>query len=298
MIEIVFLGTGSAIPTSKRNHSAIWLRHEGECMLFDCGEGTQTQLMRAKLNFMKIKRIFITHWHADHWAGMIGLLLTMNLEGRKEPMYIYGPEADRFVRDILDLGYWGVGFRLIPKHVPYEGDEITKVVSTDEYEVTSIPVKHSVPSVAYCFKEKDRTNVDIKKAEKLFGLREGPLVGRLKENGEVTIKGKKVRLKDVSVVKKGGKVVYTGDSMPCDNIVTLAESADVLIHEATFDDKVEEGLHSKVSDAAAAAKKAGVGKLVMTHFSRRYLDLSELENNARKVFANSVAAKDFMKVVV
>ncbi len=298
MMEIVFLGTGSAIPTPRRNHSAIWLRHEGDCMLFDCGEGTQKQLMKAKLNFMKIKRIFITHWHADHWAGMIGLLLTMNLEGRKEPLYIYGPEASRFVRDIMDLGYWGVGFRLVPKDVPYEGDDVTKLLSTKDYEVTSAPMKHSVPAVGYALREKDRVNVDIGKAEKLFGLKEGPLVGKLKEKGEVTFGGKRVRLKDVSYVKKGTKFAYTGDTMSCANIALLAESADVLVHEATFDDDVEEEMHSSVSDAAKAAKAAGVKKLVMTHFSRRYLDVSELEKKARKTFRNTVAASDMMRITV
>jgi len=298
MLEIVFLGTGSAIPSPKRNHSAIWLRHERECMLWDCGEGTQMQLMRARLNFMRINRIFITHWHADHWAGIIGLLPTMYLEERKRPLYVYGPEADRFVSDLLDLAYWGIGFRVIPKPVPYEGDEITELVKTDDFEITSVPVDHSVPAVAYCFKERDRWNVDIKKAGEKYGLRQGPLVGRLKNNGEITLHGKKITLKDVGVLKKGAKVVYSGDTGMSDNIVKLAKGADVLIHEATFMDEKRDEKHSTIKEAGEIAKLAKAKKLVMTHFSRRYTDLSKLEEEAKKSFKNSVAARDFMKLDV
>jgi ribonuclease Z len=296
MIDIVFLGTGSGVPTPKRGHASIWLRHDGDCMLFDCGEGTQRQLIKSRLNFMKIDRIFITHWHADHWAGIIGLLLTMNLEKRKRPLHIYGPEADRFVRDILDLGYWGVGFRLVPEPVPYEGDEITTILKTKNFEITSIPVEHSVPSVAYGFREKDRQNVDIKKAEKLYGLKQGPLVGKLKEKGEITLKGKKITMDDVGYVKKGAKIVYSGDTAPCENIVKLADSADILIHDTTFTEEVEDRKHSGAKEAAQVAKKAKAKKLVLTHFSRRYSDTKELEEEARKTFRNSVAADDFMKL--
>ncbi len=264
----------------------------------DCGEGTQVQITKAKLNFMKLKRIFVTHWHADHWAGIIGLLLTMNMEKRKDPLYIYGPEAERFVSDILDLGYWGVGFRLIPKNVPYEGDDITELVKTKEFEITSTPVDHSVPAVAYCFKENDRVNVDIKKAEKLYGLKQGPMVGKLKDEGKITFRGKKITLKDVGYTKKGSKVVYTGDTNPCDNVIKIADSADILIHESTFSEELTDRRHTSAKGAAGIAKKAKVKKLIITHFSRRYTDEKELETAARKIFKNSVAAKDFMKVTL
>jgi ribonuclease Z len=298
MTEIVFLGTGSGIPTPKRNHASIWLRHGGECLLFDCGEGTQRQLLKARLNFMKIKHIFITHWHADHWLGLIGLLQTMNLEERKIPLYVHGPEAGRFVSDILDLGYWGTRFRVIAKDVPYEGEDITDVAEGEDYTVTSIPMTHSVPAVAYCFRERDRWNVDIKKAGKLYGLKQGPLVGKLKKNGEITLKGKKVTMKDVGVLKRGVKIAYTGDTKKCDNVVRIAESADVLIHDTTFGEDIHDIMHSGAKEAAEAAKKAKAGKLVLTHFSRRYTDVSELVKDARKVFRNSVAAEDFMKIEV
>ena len=149
MLEIVMLGTGAGIPSRERNHPAIWLHYEEENMLWDCGEGTQRQILYAGINPMKIDNIFITHWHADHWAGLIGFIQTMNFEGRKKPLFIYGPEAERFVSDILDLGYWGPGFEIIAKPVPFEKNDETVIYETSDFFITSIPVKHSVPAVAY-----------------------------------------------------------------------------------------------------------------------------------------------------
>jgi len=299
MLELVFLGTGSGIPSPKRNHASIWLRYEGESMLWDCGEGTQRQLITGKLNFMRISRIFITHWHADHWAGIIGLMQTMNLEKRTEPLFIYGPQADRFVGDILDLDYWGPRFKIVPENVPYEGDAITSVYKGEEFEMLSIPVKHTVPSVAYCFKEKDTWNVDIKKAEKQFGLKQGPLVGKLKKKGSITLKGKHIQLTDVGYVKRGVKVAYSGDTKPCQSLVKLSQGADVLIHDATFESgNTENKMHTGAAGAAQVAKKAGVKKLVLTHFSRRYQRVKPLLDEAKAVFNNTTAAEDFLKMRV
>jgi len=295
MLEIVFLGTGSGVPSKRRNHSSIWLRYEGENMLWDCGEGTQRQLLKAGLNFMKIDNIFITHWHADHWAGLIGLIQTMNLERRKKTLNIHGPDAERFVGDILDLDYWGPRFRISPRTVPSEGDEITKILKNRDFEVFSTPVKHTVPAVAYCFKEKDRINVDLKKAAK-FGLGQGPAIGRLKSKGEIMYKGKKVLLKSVSEVTRGTKVVYSGDTKSCKNLERISENADLLIHDATFMEERENRMHTGAKEAAQIAKKANVKKLALTHFSRRYQDTRELESEARKLFKNTLIAEDFLRL--
>jgi ribonuclease Z len=267
-------------------------------MLWDCGEGTQRQLIISKLNFMKISRIFITHWHADHWIGLIGLLYTMNLESRKSPLYIYGPEAERFIGDVLDMDYWGCRFRIIPKSVPFEGNKVTTIYETKDYEISSIPTEHTVPSVAYAFRERDRINVDIKKAEKMFGLRQGPLVGRLKRKGSLLFKGRKINLEDVALVRKGVKVVYSGDTEPCENILKISENADLLIHDATFIEQMENRMHAGAKEAAKIAKKANVKNLVLTHFSRRYKDLRDLEQEAKKFFRNTITAKDFMRITV
>lgn len=299
MLELTFLGTGSGPPAKNRGHAAIYFHYDKHNLLFDCGEGTQRQMIIAKgISFMKIDHIFITHWHADHWVGLIGLLYTMNLEGRNRTLYIHGPDAERFIGDILDLDYWGTGFRVIPKNVPFRGNREVKVYESDDFEVTAIPTRHSVPSVAYAFRERDRMNVDIKKAEKLFGLKQGRLVGKLKKKGVIEFNGKKVRMEDVGIKKPGIKVVYSGDTEPCENMVKLSKGADVLIHDSTFIENKDEMMHSGVKEAAEMAKKAGVKNLILTHFSRRYGDVKPFEKDARKVFKNSSAARDFMRVLV
>jgi len=296
MLEIVFLGTGSGIPSKKRNPAAIWLQYESECMLWDCGEGTQRQLMNAGLNFMKISRIFITHWHADHWAGLIGLMQTLNLEKRKKPLWIYGPEAERFVGDILDLDYWGPRFRIIGKDVPFEGSDITTVLKEEKFKILSIPVEHTVPSVAYAFQEDDSWNVDIRKAEQLYGLKQGPLVGKLKDKGTLVFKGKTIRLEDVGIHRPGIKLAYSGDTRPCKNLITLSKDADLLICDATFAEEMDTKMHSGAREAALMAKKAGVKQLALTHFSRRYQDVRELEKEAKKAFPSTIVAEDFMRI--
>ncbi len=297
MLEITFLGTGSGIPSRRRNHPAISLRYESESLLWDCGEGTQRQLTLGKINFMKIKRIFITHWHADHWAGLIALMQTMNLERKKDPLYIYAPEAERFVSDIMDLGYWGPRFRVIPVNVPFEGEEETVIFKTRDFEIRSIPVNHTVPAVAYCFKENDVMNIDIKKAGK-YGLKQGPLVGKLKKKGIMEFKGKKIKLEDVGILKKGIKVVYSGDTRKCKTLLKISKDADLLIHDATFAEEFKNRMHTGAKDAAKIAKDAGVKKLVLTHLSRRYVDPKPLQEEAQKVFKNTVLAEDFMKITL
>ena len=295
MLDIVFLGTGSGIPSKKRNPAAIWLQYDDETLLWDCGEGAQRQMMKARASFMKISRIFITHWHADHWAGLIGLMQTMNMEGRKRNLHIYGPEAERFVGDLLDLDYWGPGFRVIPHDVPFQGSAMTEVYKAKKYTIYSIPVKHSVPSVGYAFHEHDVWNVDIKKAGK-FGLRQGPLVGRLKRDGKVKVAGKEVTLEQVGYIKKGIQVAYTGDTEPCKNLEKLCQGADMLIHDATFLEEREDRMHGDVSAAARLAKKCGVGELMLTHFSRRYTDIKPHRDAAVKIFPRTRVAEDLMKI--
>ena len=265
-------------------------------MLWDCGEGTQKQLMAAKISFMKISKIFITHWHADHWAGIISLIQTMNMEKRKEPLFVYAPEAERFISDLLDLGYWGPRFRIIPKNVPFDSAEISTILSTKQFDILSVPVNHTVPAVAYCFKEKNKCKVDIRKAESLYGLKQGPLVGKLKDSGRIVFKGKEIKLEDVGLYERGIKVVYSGDTKSCGSLAKLAENADVLIQDATFESEMENRMHSGAKEAGQLARDAKVEKLILTHFSRRYTNISPLVAEAKKVFDNVLAAEDFMRM--
>jgi len=302
MIEITFLGTGSAIPSKKRNHPAIVVEYFGEekeTFLWDCGEGTQLQLQNSNISFMDIDKIFITHWHADHFAGLIGLIQTMNLEKRKKELKIFGPEAERFVSDIVDLGYFGLRFPVEAINVPFEGDEIKKIDETEDFEILSIPVLHTVPSVAYCLKQKDRWNIDVAALKKL-GVQRGRWLKELKSKGVAEFKGKKIKIEDVANSTPGLKVVYTGDTKPCENVVKISDKADLLIHDGTFleADEVKGKAHADVKEAGKIAKKAGVKKLILTNISRRYTDLKEIEKEARKIFENSEVAYDMMKVRV
>jgi ribonuclease Z len=299
MIIVTFLGTVSGIPSIKRNHPAIALEYFSDyrdVLLFDCGEGTQKQLMKSGISFMQINKIFISHWHADHFAGLIPMIQTMNLEKRSTPLKIYGPEAEKFVSDILDLGYFGLRFPVEAHEVPFEGEDITIVDETEDYIITSIPVYHSVPTVAFCFQEKDKWNIDENKLKKL-SIKRGPWLKNLKKTGEIEWKGKKIKLEDVSNVKKGLKVVYSGDTKPCNNVVKISKNVDLLIHDGTFlEEDVGSKAHADVKEAARLAKKAKVKELILTHISRRYTDIEELEKEAKKIFKNSKVAFDFMKV--
>jgi len=298
MIEISFLGTVSGIPTKDRNHPAIILEYYSETkdtLLFDCGEGAQKQLMISGISFMDIDRIFITHWHADHFAGLIPMIQTMNLEKRKKELKIFGPEAEKFVSDIIDLGYFGLRFTVTAINVPFEGNDITLIEEGDDWQLFSIPVLHTVPSVAYCFQEKERWNIDLDKLKKL-GLSRGYWLNKLKKLGKVEHKGKEVNLKDVANSKPGLKVAYSGDTKPCENMIKIAAGSDLLIHDGTFLEEEEGKAHADVKQAAKIALKSKVKQLILTHISRRYTDTKEIEKEARKVFDNTKVAHDFMKV--
>lgn len=297
MIEITFLGTVSGIPSKERSHPAIALEYYGEkkdTLLFDCGEGTQLQLMKSGISFMDIDRIFISHWHADHFAGLIPLIQTMNLEKRRKELKIFAPESERFVSDIVDLGYFGLRFPVTAVNVPFEGSEISLIEEKEDWQVLSIPVLHTVPTVAYCFKEKDRWNIDLNKLKKL-GLPRGYWLKKLKKFGKTEYKGREVKIEDVANVKTGLKVVFSGDTKPCENMVKISADSDLLIHDGTFLEEEEGKAHADVKQAAKIAKKSRVKQLILTHISRRYTNAKELEKEAREIFDNTKIAYDLMK---
>jgi len=300
-IEITFLGTTAGIPTKARNHPAIHLKYKSEnefSYLFDCGEGTQRQILFAGLNFMKVNEIFITHWHADHFAGLLGLLESMSLEDRKTPLTIFAPEAEKFIEILLSLGYSTKNFPIIPKNVEHEGNQVEKLLETREFVINATPVKHGIPAVAYSFQEKDRVNIDREKAKKLGLPKQGVIYKKIKENGKADFKGKEIKLKDISTVESGKKIVYSGDTMPCSNMVKLAENADLLIHDSTFFEDFGEGYrHATFEDVLKIAEKARVKKIILTHISRRYQNTKELKEIV-KDHSNVNIAKDLMNIVL
>ena len=301
-IEVTFLGTTAAIPTKYRNHAAIYVTYRSEnefSYLWDCGEGTQRQIFTAGLNFMRLNEIFISHWHADHFAGLLGLLETMSLENRQKQLSIFAPEAERFVPSLTNLGYSTKDFPIVAKSVYHDGSSIQTLVDEQEFQIQSMPMRHGIPAVAYALVEKDRIKIDSEKAKKLGLPEKGPIFRTLKENGEAVFKGQKIRLEDVSNITKGKKVVYSGDTLVNRNMLKLAENADLLIHDSTFFAEMkEEGYkHATFEDVIKLAKEASVKQVVLTHISRRYQDIQELKEKISK-HENVRIAKDFMKVVV
>ena len=295
-INITFLGTGAAIPSLKRRHAAILFHYGPDYFLFDCGEGTQTQMEKVKVSPMKLSKIFITHWHADHFAGILPMIESLHLSRRKEPLEVYGPEASRFIDALTELSYWGIGFEIKARDFD-EDKEIEKIVETDKYEIYAIKVKHSVPTVGYCFKEKDHWNIDVKKAEK-YDLK-GKQLKVIKEKGKIRVGKKIIKLEQVAKKREGRKIVYSGDTVPCKQLFEIAKEADLLIHDGTFIELPSlERPHSSAIEVAKLAKKYKVKKLILTHLSRRYKTTKEVFDAVKPIFNNVVVAEDLMKITL
>ncbi len=297
-MELIFLGTSSAIPTSRRNHSAIALKAFGEIMLFDCGEGTQLQLSKSKISPMKITRIFITHFHGDHILGLPGLIQSMAFMGRKEPLHVFGPKGlVSLINNVRNLGYYSLGFQIY-MHEIIEGT----ILEEESYRVSCYPMKHTILNFAYKIEEKRRPKF-IKEKALALGIKPGPNFGMLQKGIPVYVGNKTIMPEQVlGGERKGIKIVYSGDTCPSKDMVKFAEDADILIHESTFEaayeDKSYETGHSTSKQAADIAKKAKVKKLFLTHISTRYKKSDLIEAEAREIFNNSVVAEDFMHVEV
>jgi ribonuclease Z len=292
-MKIVFLGTGGTYPSKIRNVTSVAIQLPGEVVMFDCGEGTQRQLMRSSISFMKIKKIFISHLHGDHFLGLPGLIQSMSLNGREDSLAIYGPRGtSRNMRSMLSLGYFKPGFSVVTKDLkPGES------VDFKTYSVRCAKADHSIPCLAFSLEEGPRPGrFDVKKARRL-GIPEGPLFRRLQE-------GKSVRLGSATIApdkvlgpqRQGRKVVYSGDTKPSREIIRLAKNADVLIHDCTLDSShasmASDFGHSTAAEAAQVAKAAGARNLFLVHISPRYEDHEALEHEARSVFTSSAVPKD------
>jgi len=301
-VEIIMLGTSAGIPTRQRAHPAIFLTYKGKnefCYLLDCGEGTQRQILFAGLNPMKLNEIFITHWHGDHYLGLPGLIDTMGFENRERPLTIYAPEAER-IKKILNWGYPSKRFEIIPKDVPAKGEKITTSLETENFKIISTPVEHSIPAVAYALVEKDRIKIDKEKAKRIGLPSQGIIYREIKKKGEIIFKNKKIKLKEISFVKKGEKIVYSGDTKICENLSKLAKDADLLIQDCTyfdFSEKFKEYGHASLKDIIDMVKKTKVKKIILTHISRRYKSSKELKKQI-KDYPSLILAEDFMKVVI
>jgi len=307
-LRITFLGTSAGVPTRSRNVSCVALRppQRAEVWLFDCGEGTQHQLLRSELNISQVARIFITHMHGDHMLGLMGLLATCGMTAHARGIEVYGPRplAD-YVREVSRRTQFQTNYPLNVTEVREAG----LVFEDDEYAVTCAPLKHRLQAFGYRVQEKDRTgHFDVERA-RAEGIPPGPLYGKLKRGERVTLDdGRTFAGADFCGPDlKGRGVVYCTDTTYCRSAVELARDADLLIHEATFAE-ADEGLavrstHSTAAMAGRVAKEAGARRLVITHLSPRYFPGNEtapedLLQEARAVFPETELAHDFLTVDV
>ena len=300
-LSVQFLGTAASRPTVERNVASLAIVREGETMLVDCGEGTQRQMMKYGISF-NFSDLLVTHWHADHYLGLMGLCRTLVLQDRTEPMRVWAPKgAERILKKMDGLGLERLSFNLEVKELA-PGDEIKR----DGYVIRTFPLDHrGAPSFGYALVEEERRGRFDPDLARELGIPEGPLWGKVHKGEPITLDDGRVIEPHVLVgpTRAGRTLVVTGDTRPTDATIDAARGADLLVHEATFAEEeatraVETG-HSTAREAATVAAKAGVKKLALTHLSARYTrDTSDLEREARAVFPDTVIARDGMEIAV
>jgi ribonuclease Z len=301
MLSIRLLGTSASRPTVERNVSSLAVHREGETLMFDCGEGTQRQMMRYGISF-SLEDIFFTHMHADHLLGVIGLMRTMALQGRTERLRLWGPRGSaRVLKRAEALGFERTTFPV--EILELDADQR---IARNGYSIVAFPVDHrGSASLGFALVEEERKgrfNPDIARE---LGIPEGPLWGQIHRGLAVTLDDGRVIEPSVLVgPKRSGRiVVISGDTRPCSATIEISRNADLLVHEATFgDEEAERALdtgHSTAREAAQVAREAGVRRLLLTHFSARYSrEAIELEREARQVFLDTVVGKDGMEIDV
>lgn len=300
-MELQFLGTGAGVPAKHRNVTSIALKlldERNEVWLFDCGEGTQMQILRTNIRPRKIEKIFITHLHGDHIFGLPGLLSSRSFQGGNTPLEIYGPKGiETFIKTSLAVSQTRLGYQL--KFI--ELNEEQPIFKDQDFSVYTKKLDHGIDSFGFRVVEHDhKGELQVEKLQKL-NIPAGPLYGRLK-------KGETIQLDDGTIIegkkfvgpdKKGRIVTILGDTRKTTNSVVLAEDSDVLVHESTFNKNeakmAKNYFHSTTYQAAEVAKESGTRQLLLTHISARYLGKSalELEEEAKEIFPNTKIMKDF-----
>jgi ribonuclease Z len=298
-IRIQFLGTSAGAPTRDRNVACVAVVMDGRALLFDCGEGTQQQLLRSNLRLGAIEAIFITHLHGDHLYGLPGLIATLGLYSRTAPIDVYGPPGlSAYFQAVRQTSYFNPAFDVSIYELQ---DGETR--RGEGYRVVAARLDHSVECYGFSVIEDDRRGTfDIERARAL-GIPEGPLFGRLQRGESIEIDDRAIAPLDVmGPARAGRRVVYCTDTRPCDAAVALAKNADVLIHEATYTSDLTmeafERFHSTAAEAATIAKRAYARRLLLTHYSARYPDVTAIGDEARAEFPASETVDDFTEIIV
>lgn len=292
-LDVLFLGTSGSMPTAQRNASATLVRRGGERLLFDCAEGTQRQLLRSGVGLIELREIFITHFHADHYLGLPGMLKTFALRGREVPLEIYGPPGLKALFAVLKRIFGKLTYPVTLTELR-AGD----VLERGDYNLVAFPVTHGVSSIGYALVEHPRPGrFDVEAADAL-GVPSGPERGALQHGDSITLPDGRTVTPDAVLgpARAGRKLVLTGDTTPAAAVLEIAHAADLLVHEATFaeeeEDRARDTLHSTAREAAELAHAADVQMLALTHLSNRYFG-PELAREARAIFPETVVPKDF-----
>lgn len=296
-VKLTFLGTGGSWPAIGRSLPAIALQIDDIFNLLDCGEGTQKQIMKSQLSFMKIDNVFITHFHGDHFLGLLGLIQSMSFNSRERPLNIYGPRgAFRMITNALNVGYFTLGYEIVIHELALE-----ETYDFGKFKVRTHQNDHPVPCIAYSFEEPDFPKIDLDKALKIGFPRNR--LEELREKGLLVINGRSFSIDDVSSgMRRGRKIVYSGDTRPKEDMKEFAKDADVFIHDTTTDSslepKVNEFGHTSAKQAAEIAKAAKVGRFYLFHYSPRVDNLERLLSEARGVFPQSFLSRELLEYEV
>ena len=295
MIEVIFLGTSSMVPTKERNQSGVLINYGTQGILVDCGEGIQRQLKMANVPITKITKVLITHWHGDHTLGLPGLIQSLGASEYNKKLEIYGPKGTKGYMDYMFKAF------VMDRRIEMEVYEIAegRFFENSEFILEAYALEHGIETLGYNFVEQDKRRMIMTKIKKL-GLLEGPLLGKLQDGKDIVYKNNKIKSEEVTKLIKGKKISVVADTSLCDNCYNLSQDADLLICESTYssnlEQKGEDYKHLTSKQAALIASKSNVKKLVLTHFSARYKSTLELNDDARNYFDNTVCAYDLMKI--
>ncbi|MFH0835844.1 MAG: ribonuclease Z [Candidatus Micrarchaeota archaeon] len=292
MFRLTALGSGSAMPSKEHLTSGFALRIQGGVYLVDCPEGSQRQLMKYGASYAKIKSVFLTHLHADHFLGLLGLIQTFNLIQRQEDLFLFGPRGSKkLFETLLSPPNLMPRFKVKVFEIPAKGGLL---LGEKDFEVSAFPVEHGCPGFGFVFEEKEKIRFHEAKA-KAAGIK-GPLFTEIQNKGKIKIGKKTLKLGDYTYKQKGRKIVFSGDTRPCKTLEHACKDADLIVLDSAFGkEESKEALdkmHSTTTEAAETAKKSGAKKLLLTHLSNRYADRAPLLAEARVVFKETEIARE------